>query len=147
MALAVRIFRRNLSKIIIVWERSQLDPAFVDPPIASIVDEEGRETLLTYSRFKPDNPEKFVKDIDGVVISHLHNKLDPDKGYKIKIAFSNGHVYQEAVQEVMPVSALPVLEPVKPVEIMHIYGFDYRRHAWVPLPVDTKLMIEPSGNV
>ena len=138
----IRVFRRNLMKLIIVWERSQLDPAFVDPVIASIVDAEGKETLLTYSKFVPDNPEKFTRDIDGVVISQPRNKLDPNVGYKVKMAFSNGHIYQEATVDITPVCAQPPLDPATVATICHMYAYDYSQKTWRPLPVDPRLMVQ-----
>jgi hypothetical protein len=140
--LSVRVFRRNNKNIIILWNTAQLDPAFVDPVIATRVDAGNKEVPLTYSKFRPDNPEKFPKDIDGIVVSHANNSLDPNLGYKIKLSFSNGNLYCEALQDVLPVSAVPPPEPVKSAEIVHVYGYDYKNRKWVPLPIDPNLMVE-----
>lgn len=137
-----RVFRRNNKNIIILWNTAQLDSAFVSPVVASILDQDGKESLLAYSTFKPDNPEKFPKDIGGIVISHLNNNLNPESGYKIKLSFSNGNVYQEAIQDVLPVSAITPVEPARPADIVHMYAYDYKNRKWVPLPVDQRLMAE-----
>jgi hypothetical protein len=140
--ISVRVFRRNAKNIIILWNTAQLDEAFIKPVVASIVDLEGKESLLAYSKFKPDSPEKFPKDIDGIVISHANNNLDPNTGYKVKLSFSNGNVYYEALQEVLPMSNVVPAEVLKPIESVHMYAYDYANRKWVPLPVDTKLMLE-----
>lgn len=137
-----RVFRRNNKNIIIVWNATQLDPLFVSPVVATIVDSEGKESLLAYSKFKPDNPEKFPRDVDGIVISHINNNLNPDMGYKIKLSFCNGKVYCEALQDVDPVNATSPINIPKPAEAIHMYAYDYKNRKWVPLPVDQKLMVE-----
>ena len=140
--ISCRVFRRNNKNIIILWNTAQLDISFIDPVVASIVDAEGKESLLAYSKFKPDNPEKFPRDIDGIVISHINNNLDPNSGYKIKLSFRNGNVYCEALQDVLPVSAITPVEAPKPTEVVHMYAYDYKNRKWVPLPADQKLMVE-----
>jgi hypothetical protein len=115
----------------------------VDPVIATVVDPEGKESLLAYSKFKPDSPEKFSKDIDGIVISHSNNNLEPNTGYKIKLAFKNGHVSQETLQDVLPVSPIGVIDVPKTSQSVHMYAYSYRDCKWVPLPVDQRLMVEP----
>ena len=113
----------------------------MDPVIVTLVDAEGKETLLAYSKFKPDSPEKFPRGIDGIVISHINNNLDPNSAYKIKLSFKNGHVYCESVKEILPVSSVGMPEAIKPVDAVHVYAYDYANHKWVPLPVDQKLMV------
>ena len=140
--MSCRVFRRNNKNIIILWNTSQLDPAFVSPVVASVVADDGKETLLTYSKFSPDSPEKFPRDIDGIVISHVNNNLDPNSGYKIRLSFVNGTVHSEALQDVLPVNALGPVETPKPSEIVHMYAYDYAARKWVPLPVDQKLVME-----
>ena len=140
--ISCRVFRRNNKNIIILWNTAQLDVSFIKPVVASVVDLEGKENLLVYSKFTPDSPEKFPKDIDGIVISHNNNNLDPNLGYKIKLAFSNGDMYCEALQDVLPVSAVTPTEPIKQAEAVHMYAYDYKNRKWVPLPVDQKLVVE-----
>lgn len=140
--ISCRVFRRNNKNIIILWNTSQLSPDFVDPVVASIVCDDGGESILAYSKFKPDSPEKFPRDIDGIVISHINNNLDPDSGYKIRLSFRNGLVHSEALQEVLPVNALGPMDPPKTNEIVHMYAYDYAERKWVPLPVDQRLIMD-----
>ena len=137
-----RVFRRNNKNIIILWNAAQLDPVFVSPVVVSVIDSEGKESLIAYSKFRPDSPEKFNKDIDGIIISHVNNNLDPAAGYKIKLSFSNGNVYLEAIQDILPVSSITPSEIPKTAEIVHMYAYDYVNRKWVPLPVDQRLMVE-----
>ncbi len=136
-----RVFRRNNKNIIILWDAALLAPEFVDSPTATVIEDGGREILLTYSKFRPDNPEKFSKHIAGIVVSHINNNLDPAAGYKIKLAFVNGQMHHEAFQDVLPVSAVSP-ESIKPAEIVHLYGYDYNNRKWVPMPIDPKLLPE-----
>lgn len=140
--ISCRVFRRNNKNIIILWSAAQLDASFVKPVVASTVDTDGKESLLIYSRFKPDNPEKFPRDIDGIIISHVNNNLDPNKGYSVKLTFGNGITSHEERQEVLPVSAVTPAEPIKAVEAVHMYAYDYKNRKWVPLPVDQKLVVD-----
>ena len=135
-----RVFRRNNKKIIILWDASQLDSTFTNPVIASVIGVEGKDTPLTYSQFKPDNPEKFSRDIDGIVISHLSNNLDPNKEYKVKLVFHGQEDSCETIQEVLPATVIVPTETTRVTEVVHMYAYDYKNRKWVPLPVDQRLV-------
>lgn len=139
--ISCRVFRRNNKNIIILWNTAQLDSSFVDPVIASLVGDDGKESLLVYNKFVPDSPEKFPKDIDGIIISHLNNNLDPNSSYKVKILFANGTLRHEVVKDVLPVSPVVPAESMKPTQIVHMYAYDYKNSKWVPLPFDPRLAV------
>ena len=110
---------------------------------AFLVDEQGNEGPLTFSKFVPDSPEKFSGDVDGIVISHAQNKMDPAKPYTIKVVLGEGEDSVEFTKDVLPANAAPVPEQspraMGPKEV-HIYGMDYRTGKWVPFPVDPDVL-------
>jgi hypothetical protein len=143
--LNLRIFRRNPKNIIIIWNSAHLTGFFTRPVSAMVIDEAG-DMLLTYSKFVPDAPEKFPKDIDGIVISHSGNNLDANKAYKIKIAFGDRVNGFEIIKEVMPVNSFTIPDGPKEVQAMHMYAFDYRKQKWVPFPFDPKVLENIDGS-
>lgn len=138
-----RVFRRNAKKLVLIWNglgipdnsRGSVSVFLVDGSI---------EGPLTWSKFVPDNPEKFSKDVDGLVIPHSQNKIDPTKPCIVKVLFGEGDDSFEIVKEVHPASASPVT-PSVPVDAsnsatsgaraMLMYGMDYRTGKWIPFPV------------
>lgn len=139
---SVRVFRRNNKNTIIVWNTVQLDTEYNKPVIAALINDIGQEIILTYSKFVPDNPEKFPRGIDGIVISHVNNNLNPTEQYKIKVTFNgeNGESFSTE-KDILPVILTPASETIKPVDVVHVYGFNYKTRQWVPMPVDPKLIV------
>lgn len=138
----VRVFRRNLRNLIIVWNTAQLDPSLRQCTSAFILDgiPNGKETLLTFSKFVPDTPEKFPKDIDGIIVSHANNNMDPMKPYLVKVVFGFGECRHEEIKEVLAMSNFVIPEPPKITNDMHMYAYDYAERKWVPMPFDPKLV-------
>ena len=84
--LNLRVFRRNNKGLILLWSGSQLDTRHKNVN-AYLVDSDGVERPLITTKFVPDNPEKFNNDVEGLVISHSQNSLDPSKTYNIRMIF------------------------------------------------------------
>lgn len=139
--ITARVFRRNPKNIIIVWNVTGLDMPMKRPVVATIIDE-GKETLLAYSRFIPDSPEKFPRGTDGIIISHVNNNLDPNKAYKIKLSFGDSEPKTELIKDVSPTCVYTAPEAPKDIQPTHMYAYDYKKCKWVPLPVDQSLIVE-----
>ena len=141
MALNLRVFRRNARNLIFLWSPTGLTGA---PKItASIVEEGAPDRPLIFTRFVPEQPEKFSKDVDGIVIAHQENDMDAGRQYSIKLAFGNGgREGIEFIKQVKPANAAPEPVPQKDQRVVHVYGMDYGTGKWVPFPVDSKLILE-----
>lgn len=112
------------------------------PVVATVIDD-GQETLLAYNKFIPDSPEKFPKGTEGIIISHVNNKLDPNKLYKVKLIFGDQNPKLEIMKDVMPACVYTApIEPPKDVQPTYMYAYDYKQKKWVPLPADQKLVLE-----
>jgi len=137
-----RIFRRNQKNLILLWNAGSLPDGAKDSLSAFLVDEEGNEGPLKFSKFIPDNPSKFQGDVDGIVISHEQNKMNPESAYTVRVVIGDGDDPLEFVKEVLPAAAVPPPErtPQEPPRIVHIYGMDYKTKRWVPFPVDPELV-------
>ena len=136
-----RIFRRNGKNLILLWNSASLPDDCREEVAAFLVDESGNEGPLTYSKFVPDSPEKFAKDVTGIVIPHAQNKMDPEKPCTVKVVFGDGDDSFEVSKTVLPANSAP--EPQeKDTKAVHLYGMDYKTKTWVPFPVDHDLMEE-----
>jgi hypothetical protein len=144
--LSLRIFRRNLKKIILIWSANALPDSCRDSIAVFVMDDEHKGPIA-FSKFVPDSPEKFSKDVDGIVILHAPNKIDPAKPCTIKILFGEGEESFEIVKDILPASASPVA-PSVPVDSansstsgakpMLMYGMNYKTGKWIPFPIDAE---------
>lgn len=141
MNINFRIFRRNNKNLILLWNSEALTPKQKDNLVVLEMGESETERPLSYKRFVPDNPEKFADDVDGVVISHAQNSLDPVKSCVVKLVF--GHLDDdgafEVVKSVDPANSAPDKTASKEPTELRMYGMDYATGEWKPLPVDPKL--------
>lgn len=137
MNINFRVFRRNNKNLILLWNNTSLSDdqrsciaAFEAPGGL----EDDRE--LTWSKFVPDNPEKFAPDVDGIVVPHASNRLNPSEACTVKVVLGSGEDSLEMVKEVLPANS--VVEPARPPEPkrVHMYAMDYSRNVWVPWPHD-----------
>ena len=140
---SLRVFRRNLKNIIIVWDSEHLDDSLKKCVSIMVMHESAEPAALDFSKFLPDAPEKFSQYIDGVVIPHLVNNLDPLEQYTLKLTFGDKDLKHEELKEVLPLAGVHIPNAPKPLNVAHMYGYDYKRHKWVPLPVDQSLL--PQG--
>jgi hypothetical protein len=137
----LRIFRRNAKNLIFLWNAGSLPDAAKDVVSAFLVDEDGNEGPLKFSKFVPDNPSKFQGDVDGIVIAHDQNKMDAESAYTVRIIIGDGDEPLEFIKEVLPANAVPPPErtPQDAPKVVHVYGMDYKTKRWVPFPVDPSL--------
>lgn len=136
-----RVFRRNNKNIILLWNPASLpdDGRF---SVAAFLMDGDAEGPLTFSKFMPDNPEKFPGGVDGIVIPHAPNKIDPAKSCTVKVLFGEGDDSFEVTKTVLPANSAPDVtdrEPAGP-RVCHMYGYSYSLKKWVPFPC------EPSNN-
>jgi hypothetical protein len=136
MNFGLRVWRRSDSKTILIWNQSLL-PDDCREVSNVFVDDDTCRGPLKCSKFVPDNPEKFAKDVDGKVIPHAINGLDPLKLYVMRVVFGVDDETVEASKEVKPVGAIPVRVPehTQTTNIVHVYGMDYATGKWIPFPV------------
>ena len=140
----LRVFRRNNKNIIILWNNYNLEERYLKSITAYLVGSDEIETPLAFDRFVPDDPSKFSKDIDGIVIPHSINSLQVEKIYNIRIMFGKGDDMLIEDKEVL--STMNHLEKLEiPNGELHVMGYDYASNKWVPLPVDMKLIRGADG--
>jgi hypothetical protein len=134
----LRVFRRNAKNIIIIWNNAQMEEKYHRCAGVFLVGDDGVERPLISNKFVPDNPEKFSNDVDGMIVSHSSNSLDPSKIYNIRVMFgSDGDMIVFDKQVMSTITEFGKPEPAGET-IVHMYGFDYDAQKWVPLPVDPK---------
>ena len=133
-----RIFRRNSKNLILLWNSASLPDDAADSVAVLLVDGGGNEGPLSFSRFTPENPEKFAKDVDGIVIPHGPNKMDPTKSCTVKVIFGDGDEGFEVVKTVLPANSAPEApeRDLSSPKAIHMYAMDYRTKTWVPFPVN-----------
>lgn len=143
--ISCRIFRRNSKKLILIWASASI-PDVNREAISAFVESEEFENFIpvSWTKFVPDNPEKFSEDVDGIVISHSQNKIDPSKPCTIKILFGEGEDSIEVVKEILPASASPAPSAAPEsvvstsfVKAAMMYGMDYKTGKWVPISVNS----------
>jgi len=140
----LRVFRRNNKNIIILWNNGLLEEKYLKNINVYLVGSDGVESPLSFDRFIPDDPSKFSKDIDGVIISHSVNNLKIEKVYNIRIIFGNKDDLKIVTKEVL--SGLNHFEkPEIPSGEIHVMGYDYAINKWVPLPIDKRLIGDVNG--
>jgi len=137
----VRIFRRNNKNTIILWNSNQLPDDSRSSVAAFLIDGEN-EGPLVFSKFIPESPEKFSGDVDGIVIPHTANKMDPTKPCNIKLLFGEGDDSFDITKTVLPANSAPEAQEREAAgpKIMHMYGMDYGTKKWVPFPVNPELL-------
>lgn len=136
-----RVFRRNAKNLILLWSSGHLTEdqksivtAFLVDPLDGMSD--GRE--LKWSKFVPDNPEKFTQDVCGIVIQHSTNAIDSAKSCAIKVMLGHGEDAIELIKEVLPANAIGDLPrpAVDASRRLHMYAFDSSTGAWIPWPAN-----------
>ena len=132
-----RVFRRNNKNLILLWNSASLadEDRF---SVAAFLMDGMDEGPLTFAKFKPENPEKFSGDVDGIVIPHLANKIDPSKPCTVKVLFGEGDNSFEVLKTVLPANSSPDAQDrdSQGPRIVHMYGMDYKTKQWVPFPVN-----------
>lgn len=139
--ISFRVFRRNNKNTILLWNSASL-PDENKTSVAAFMVDGDREGPLSFSKFVPENSEKFAKDVDGIVIPHLSNKIDPSKPCTIKVLFGEGDDSFDVVKTVLPANSAPESterETAGP-KVVHVYGMDYATKQWVPFPVNPELI-------
>lgn len=136
-----RVFRRNNKNLIFLWNSASLPDDGRFSVAAFLMDGEV-EGPITFSKFKPENPEKFTGDVDGIVIPHIPNKIDPTKACTIKVLFGEGDDCFEVMKTVLPANSAPEAQErvIAGPQVVHMYGMDYRTKKWVPFPVNPELL-------
>lgn len=132
-----RVFRRNNKNLILLWNSSSMpdDGRF---SVAAFLMDGDSEGPLVFSKFLPENPEKFSGDVDGIVIPHTPNKIDPTKPCTIKILFGEGDDSFEVVKTVLPANSAPEAQDREMAgpKIVHMYAYNYGEKKWVPFPAN-----------
>jgi hypothetical protein len=147
MNLNFRVFRRNNKNLILLWSQSQLSDPQREGISAFAVDDgtdaDGRP--LKYSKFVPDNPEKFAPDVGGIVVSHAVNGLNPSEPCTVRVVLGDGEDSLEMVKEVLPANSVGDIppRPAEPHRKVYLYAKDNATDTWVPWPADGVL----PGNV
>lgn len=138
-----RVFRRNNKNLILLWNPASLpdDGRF---SVAAFLMDGQSEGPLVFSKFKPENPEKFPGGVDGIVIPHGQNKIDPAKACTVKVLFGEGDESFEVTKTVLPANSAPEAQDREMAgpRVMHMYGYDYRAKQWVPFPINPELVGE-----
>lgn len=138
-----RVFRRNNKNLILLWNHAHLSDNQKENLSAYVTSGLSDDRELEWSKFSPDSPEKFATDVDGMVISHTQNKLNPSETCTVKVVFGIGEESLEMVKDVMPANA--VIEPSRSVPESHgqkrmfLYAKDYKTGEWVPWPSDGEM--------
>jgi hypothetical protein len=157
MSINFRVFRRNNKNIILLWNAGALpdncrDSVSVHISRSPSLTEDGSEMdeyyPVEFSRFLPESPEKFAKDVDGVVISHSKNNIDPTALCVAKVVFGEDEDAIEIYKEIKPANSSPS-ENIGTQQFsgkdLRLHGYDYRNNKWVPFPVDPKLLPGTEG--
>ena len=139
MNINFRVFRRNNKNLIFLWNSGSI-PDSCGGSI-SVIREDDDGSALEFSRFVPENPEKFAEDVDGIVIPHAQNRIDPSKSCSVRVVFGEGEDSFSLSKTVKPANFSPE-SPSKPVAEVRMYGKNYSTGEWVPFPVDSKLLEE-----
>jgi hypothetical protein len=139
----LRIFRRNNKNTILLWDAKQLPDDSRSSVVAFIVDNDSDAPVI-FSKFVPDNPDKFAVGVDGMVISHAANKIDPSKPCTIKVLFGEGDDSFEITKTVLPANSAPEAQERATAgpQVCHMYAMDYATKQWVPFPVNPELLGE-----
>jgi hypothetical protein len=131
-----RVFRRNNKNLILLWSSNMLSEDQKNSIKAFLTGEEGQpDRELLWKKFVPDNPEKFAADVDGMVVAHSSNGMDPAQACKIKVVFGSEPDLLDLEKEVLPANT-PVQVPgtTAPAIKAYIYAWDYEKDEWVPFP-------------
>lgn len=135
--ISFRVFRRNNKNTILLWSSAALpdDNKF---SVAAFLIDGDVDRPLSFSKFAPDNPEKFTGDVDGIVISHLANKIDPTKPCTIKVLFGEGDDSFEVTKTVLPANSAPESQErvTAGPHVAHMYGYSYALKKWIPFPCE-----------
>jgi hypothetical protein len=136
-----RVFRRNSKNTIFLWSANALADESRLSVAAFLIDGES-DRALVFSKFTPENPEKFSGDVDGIVIPHMLNKIDPSKTCTIKVLFGEGDDSFGVEKTVLPANSSPEAQERETAgpKIVHMYGMDYSTNKWVPFPVNPELL-------
>jgi len=155
-----RVFRRNSRNLILLWSEggmSESQKESIRVYIHQISDTEESSREVFFRKFAPDNPEKFTKDVSGIVVPHAENKIDPKSRCMVRVVFGSGDDAIEIDKEVLPASASGAIESTScPTTqagvVVHLYAWDTEKGKWVPLPFksipgSTVIGMLPTGEV
>lgn len=136
-----RVFRRNARNLILLWSALLLTEEQRGELSVFLVNQAGdEERKLEYSKFVPDSPEKFAPDVEGMVLSHAANRLNPAEACTIKVIFGSGGDALEMVKEVLPANSIPELSHSQDQhKRVYLYAMNYSDNSWVPWPANGKL--------
>lgn len=136
-----RVFRRNNKNLILLWNSASL-PDDNRTSIAAFLVDGDAEGPVKFAKFVPENSEKFAKDVDGIVIPHSSNKIDPTKPCTIKVLFGEGDDSFDVTKTVLPANSAPEAQERESSgpRICHMYAMDYATKQWVPFPVNPELI-------
>lgn len=136
-----RVFRRNTKNLILLWSAASL-PDDSRPSVAAFIIDGDSDRPLSFSKFVPDNIEKFSGDVDGIVISHASNKIDPTKSCTVKVLFGEGDDSFEVTKTVLPANSAPESQERETAgpKVVHMYAMNYATKQWVPFPVNQELL-------
>jgi hypothetical protein len=138
MNLNFRVFRRNGKNLILLWSQSQLTDEQREEISARVVDPnglgDGRE--LKFSKFVPDNPEKFAPDVGGIVIAHSTNGLNPSEPYTVLVVIGAGDESIEMVKDVLPYKPIGDVQRPEQNRKVYMYAMNCETNVWVPWPHD-----------
>lgn len=132
-----RVFRRNNKNLILLWGTGPLIGTQKGSISVSVIDlnTPGGERALRYSRFTPDNPEKFSPDVDGIVISHSLNRMNASEGCTIKVILGEEDESMELLKDVLPANTVVEQRAGDAgSRKVHLYAMNYETERWVPLP-------------
>lgn len=136
-----RVFRRNNKNLILLWSPHAMpdDGKF---SVAAFLLDGDNEGPLTFAKFRPESPEKFPGGVDGIVIPHAANKIDPTKPCTVKVLFGEGDDSFEVTKTVLPANSAPEAQDRETAgpRVCHMYAMDYRTQKWVPFPANPELL-------
>ena len=145
--LNLRVFRRNVKNLIVLWSsRNLTDDQRENTRVYAVEANAYRE--LTWRPFVPDNPDKFAPDVVGVVIGHSGNKLDSAEPCTVRFMLGVDNVI-EIEKNVDPASQagpadFPSSTPASSTHAtvagsrtinVRLYALDELSGNWVPVPL------------
>jgi len=121
-----RTYRRNRSKLIIVWEAIELPGGELD------VTNDSTGEVFQYEKFVPTHPDRFSDNIEGIVIDQDENDLDAGEELVVRVSIKVvGEIVSKTVR-VLPYKSFKE----KPQRVI-LCGWSEQKQQYLPLNVET----------
>jgi hypothetical protein len=134
--LNLRVYRRTLDGIALLWNKEALDKSTANDIIVTLEKDDGARQLEFKTSDQVENAlDEVMTAPDNTIvmmISHEKNKIDPYQDVKLNIKFGD-KVSQDIF--VYGFGVLPPMEKDDKKQNQHIYGYVEGERKWAKMPL------------